>query len=147
MSVLPLPLSPARPAILAPTASARLFAGWLAFRTLVWTLIALAQPHPPLDTVEWLAWGRHWQVGYYKHPPLAAWLAEIASSLTPGSFLGVYLLGYLFIALALWCVWKLASELLPPRQALAATVCLDGLVYFTHDAAEFNNQVVLAGFW
>jgi hypothetical protein len=131
----------------APAAGTRLFAGWLVFRTLLWSLIAFTQPHPPLDTVEWLAWGRHWQTGYYKHPPLAAWLAEAASSLTPGSFLGIYLAGYLFIALALWCVWQLARELLPPRQALASVVCLDGLVYFTHDGAEFNNQVVLAGFW
>ena len=147
MSALPLLLSPGRSAVLAPTAAGRLFAGWLIFRTLLWVLIAQAQPHPPLDTIEWLAWGRHWQAGYYKHPPLAAWLAEAASWLTPGSFLGVYLLGYLFVALALWCVWKVAGEFLPPRQALAATLCLDGLIYFTHHAAEFNNQVVLAGFW
>jgi 4-amino-4-deoxy-L-arabinose transferase-like glycosyltransferase len=124
-----------------------MFAGWLVFRTALWTLIALTQPHPPLDTVEWLNWGRTWQAGYHKHPPLAAWLAALASWLTPGSFLGIYLAGYLFIALALWCVWKLASEVLPPRTALAATVCLDGLIYFTRDAGEFNNQVVLAGFW
>ncbi len=125
----------------------RPFIAWLVLRTAGWTLLALSQPHPPLDTVEWLAWGRHWQAGYHKHPPLAAWLAEAAARLTPGSFLGVYLAGYLFVALALVCVYRLARELLPPRQALAATVCLDGLVYFTREAAEFNNQVVLAGFW
>jgi hypothetical protein len=125
----------------------RSFVVWLVLRTTLWTLLALSQPHPPLDTVEWLAWGRHWQAGYHKHPPLAAWLAESAACLTPGSFLGVYLAGYLCVALALVCVYRLARELLPPREALAATVCLDGLVYFTRDAAEFNNQVVLAGFW
>jgi hypothetical protein len=132
---------------LSPRAAARLVAGWLAVRTLAWTLVALTQPNPPLDAVEWLAWGRHWQAGYHKHPPLAAWLAEIASQLTPGSFAGVYLLGYLCVAVALWCVWLVARDVLPPRTAVAATLCLDGLTYLTRDAAEFNNQVVLVAFW
>ena len=57
-------------------------AGWLVVRTVAWTLVALTQANPPLDAVEWVAWGRHWQAGYHKHPPLAAWLAELASMLS-----------------------------------------------------------------
>jgi hypothetical protein len=37
--------------------------------------------------------------------------------------------------------------LLPPIPALAATVCLDGLVFFQAAAAEFNNQVLLIACW
>jgi hypothetical protein len=126
----------------------RLFRLWLLGRTLLWTLIATLTQHvPPLDTVEWLCWGRQWQLGYYKHPPLAAWVADAAFRLTGGSFFGVYLAGYIAIAVAIWCVWQLARTMLPPRQALAATVCLDGLVYFQYAAAEFNNQVLLIAFW
>ena len=33
---------------------------------------------PPLDVVENLSWGREWVLGTYKHPPLQAWLTEIA---------------------------------------------------------------------
>ncbi len=125
-----------------------LFRGWLLARTLLWTLVAtLTQHAPPLDTVEWLCWGREWQLGYYKHPPLAAWVAEVAYRLTPGSFFGVYFAGYLAIALALWCVWQLARSMLSPRAALAATICLDGLLFFGQAAAEFNNQVLLIAFW
>jgi hypothetical protein len=120
---------------------------WLVVRTLAWTIVALTQPNPPLDTVEWLAWGHEWQLGYPKHPPLAAWVAEMAYRLTPGSFLGVYLTGYLTVAFAIFCVWRLARRLLPPRTALAAVFCLDGLVYLGPDAAEFNNQVLLIAFW
>jgi hypothetical protein len=36
---------------------------------------------------------------------------------------------------------------LPPRPALAAVLCLDGLVFFQQAAAEFNNQVLLIAFW
>jgi hypothetical protein len=125
----------------------RLFVAWLALRTAAWTLVALAQPNPPLDIVEWLAWGREWQLGYHKHPPLAAWVAELAFRLTPGSLLGVYLAGYLSVAAALWSVWNLARRLVPPRAALAATVCLDGVVFLGSGAAEFNNQVLLIAFW
>jgi hypothetical protein len=130
-------------------ARCRLFFGaWLAARTLLWTLVAtLTQHTPPLDTVEWLCWGRQWQLGYHKHPPLAAWVAEAAFRLTPSSFLGVYLAGYLAIAAALACVWALARRLLPPRPALAAVLCLDGLVFFQQAAAELNNQVLLIAFW
>jgi hypothetical protein len=125
----------------------RLFYAWLALRTAAWTLVTLAQPNPPLDVVEWLAWGREWQLGYHKHPPLAAWVAEIAYRLTPGSFLGIHLAGYLAVAAALWAVWNFASRLVPPRAALAATVCLDGLGFLGGTAAEFNNQVLLIAFW
>lgn len=125
----------------------RLFVAWLVLRTAAWTLVALAQPNPPLDVVEWLSWGREWQFGYHKHPPLAAWVAELAYRLTPGSFLGVHLAGYLSVAAALWCVWSLAQQLVPPRAALAATVCLDGVVFLGASAAEFNNQVLLIAFW
>ena len=33
------------------------------------------------------------------------------------------------------------------RTALAATLCLEGLVYLGPAAGEFNNQVLLVGFW
>ena len=120
---------------------------WLLLRTVAWVLVALTQPNPPLDVVEWLSWGRQWQLGYHKHPPLAAWIADIAYRLTPGSFLGVYLTGYLSVGFAIFCVWRLARRVLPLRAALAATMCLDGLVFLGSAGAEFNNQVLLMAFW
>ena len=33
------------------------------------------------------------------------------------------------------------------RAALAATLCLEALVYLGPVAGEFNNQVLLVGFW
>ncbi|TKW73664.1 MAG: hypothetical protein DI543_26225, partial [Bradyrhizobium icense] len=39
---------------------------------LAWsTLPALLGHSFPLDVVESLSWGKEWQWGYYKHPPLA----------------------------------------------------------------------------
>ena len=45
----------------------------------LWTLVPwLVSRNLPLDVVEALAWGREWQWGYYKHPPLSGWVAELA---------------------------------------------------------------------
>lgn len=155
MSSYPLPLRPHHGlpiAVSLPRADTgalihRVFVGWLILRTLAWTLVAFAQPNPPLDVVEWLAWGRQWQLGYAKHPPLAAWVAEFVYRLTPGSFLGLYLTSYLAVAGAIICVWRVARQVLPPRTALAATLCLDGVLFLGSAAAEFNNQVLLLAFW
>jgi hypothetical protein len=47
----------------------------------------------------------------------------------------------------MWAVWRLARAMVPPRVALLAALCLDGLVFFTYDAAEFSNNIVLTALW
>jgi 4-amino-4-deoxy-L-arabinose transferase-like glycosyltransferase len=114
----------------------------------LWALLAgLTQHTPPLDTVEWVCWGREWQLGYHKHPPLGAWMAELAFRLTPGSFAGVYLLSYACVGAAAWCAYGLARRVLPPRDAVLAAACLEGLVFFGRPAAEFSNAVPFIALW
>jgi 4-amino-4-deoxy-L-arabinose transferase-like glycosyltransferase len=121
---------------------------WLAVRTTLWTaLITLTQPNAPLDLLEWLCWGQHWQWGYYKHPPLTAWMADCFVRLSPGSVWGVTLGSYLTTAVALWAVWRLGREMVSPRLALLAALCLDGVIVFTYNVAEFSNNVVLVSCW
>jgi 4-amino-4-deoxy-L-arabinose transferase-like glycosyltransferase len=110
-------------------------------------IVSLTQANAPLDLIEWLGWGREWQWGYHKHPPLPAWIAEAFAQLSPGSVWGVYLAGYLTAAVCFWCAWRLGRELLPPRLALLAALSLEGIVYFTYDPAEFSNNVVLDATW
>jgi 4-amino-4-deoxy-L-arabinose transferase-like glycosyltransferase len=127
---------------------ARLFWGWLTFRTFAWTLFAAcALPNAPLDLIEWLSWGHEWRWGYHKHPPLPAWIAEIFSQLSPGDVWGVYLASYLCIGICFICAWRLGREMLPPRLALFGALSLEGLIFLTHDGAEFSNNVVLDACW
>ena len=118
-----------------------LFWSWLGARTLLWTLVAtLTQPNAPLDTVEWLAWGHEWQLGYRKHPPLGAWLGELAFQAGGGALAAVYLLSFLNVALGLVCAWRVARGLLPPHQAQMAGAEIEdhlgGLSRFQVDSLE-----------
>src|SRR6185369_1501643 len=56
----------------------RIFTGILALHATVWTALpALLYPNLPLDLIEALLYGREWQLGYDKLPPLPWWLVDI----------------------------------------------------------------------
>jgi len=58
----------------------------------VWTILpALLYPNLPLDVIEGLAYGREWQPGYDKLPPLPWWLLETAR-LAAGHDVAYYML-------------------------------------------------------
>jgi 4-amino-4-deoxy-L-arabinose transferase-like glycosyltransferase len=110
----------------------------------LWTIIPLwIQPNPPLDTVEVVAWGHEWQLGYTKHPPLVAWLAEAARSIGGRSGLWpIYVLGQLCVVTAFWAVWRLGLEVATPWVALAAVVALETTGRYTWMTLEFNHSLV-----
>src|SRR5579863_6816652 len=54
------------------------FATFLAVHCIVWTTLpSLLYANLPLDLIEALTYGREWQLGYDKLPPLPWWLVEI----------------------------------------------------------------------
>ena len=54
------------------------FAAFLALHVTVWTALpTLLYPNLPLDLIEALTYGREWQLGYDKLPPLPWWLVEL----------------------------------------------------------------------
>ena len=60
-------------------APAQAFAAFVALHAVVWTALpTLLYPNLPLDLIEALVYGREWQLGYDKLPPLPWWLVEIA---------------------------------------------------------------------
>ncbi len=76
----------------------RIVRAFLAVHVLIWWLLpALLQHNLPLDVIELLAWGREWQIVYYKHPPLPAWILEVdrdrvrplAARAVPGGTVGL----------------------------------------------------------
>ncbi|MET0082544.1 MAG: glycosyltransferase family 39 protein [Sedimenticola sp.] len=126
----------------------RLFWGFLVLHILSWTLLpALLNANLPLDVIEALAWGREWQWGFHKHPPMSAWLAELAGQLSGGADWGLYLLSQLCVAVAFWSVWQLSRDFLNPMQSLISVLLLESIAYHTLTSPEFNVNVSLLAFW
>lgn len=123
-----------------------IFAILLLGHVAVWTLVPTLVAHNiPLDVAEALAWGREWQAGYHKHPPLSAWLAEIAR--VGDSHWPLFLLSQIMVAGAMACGWLIARDLLTPERALVAMGALAVVHYHTFSSVEFNANVVQYPFW
>lgn len=119
----------------------------LAVHLVVWTALPAAlYPNLPLDLIEALTYGREWQLGYDKLPPLPWWLVEIAYRLVGRDF-AYYALAQIAVAASLALVWRLARPLAGAAGALCAVLILDGLHYFHYTAAKFNHDVIQLPFW
>jgi 4-amino-4-deoxy-L-arabinose transferase-like glycosyltransferase len=113
---------------------------------LLWTAIPAGLYHSlPRDTLEGIAWGRMWEWGYDKHPPLAAWISAAAFDLL-GEW-GVFLAAQLCVLGALWGVWRLAREVLEPWPAVLAVALLEGVYYYNAASLTLNPNVVMLPAW
>ena len=125
----------------------RAFAAFLGLHAAVWTALpTLLYPNLPLDLIEALIYGREWQLGYDKLPPLPWWLVEIADRLVGHDF-AYYLLAQAAVLAALGVVWLAARLLVGPLGALVAVLIVDGLHYLNFTAAKFNHDVIQLPFW
>ena len=128
-------------------APGRAFAAILALHAVVWTALpALLYPNLPLDLIEALTYGREWQLGYDKLPPLPWWLVEIAYQ-TVGHDFAYYLLAELAVIAAFVIIYAAARPLTGAVGALISVLIIDGLHYFNYTAAKFNHDVVQLPFW
>lgn len=119
-----------------------------AAQVLLWSLLPAATSlAPPLDVVEMLAWGEHWQFGYYKHPPLPAWIAEAARLMTGEPILGPMIAAQLCVALTFLFVFLLGRRLMGARDALLGTALCTGVYYFSWPTPELNHNVVQMPIW
>ena len=125
----------------------RLFWIILISHCLIWILLPiLTQPNVPLDSLEMIIWGQEWQLGYYKHPPLPAWMAEIASRLGGNTIWPTYLLSQLSTAACFFAVYRIGREALGNGIALLAVLLLEACYYYNFTTPEFNNNVTSRGF-
>jgi 4-amino-4-deoxy-L-arabinose transferase-like glycosyltransferase len=109
-------------------------------------LPALLYPNLPLDLIEALMYGREWQLGYDKLPPLPWWLVEITYQLTGHDF-AYYLLAELSVIAAFALIYAAARPLVGALGALVSVLIIDGLHYFNYTAAKFNHDVIQLPFW
>jgi len=123
------------------------FGGFLALHFAVWTVLpALFYANLPLDLIEALTYGREWQLGYDKLPPLPWWLVEIVHR-TIGADIGYYALAQAAVVVAFALVFATARPLVGAAGALVAVLIIDGMHYFQYTAVKFNHDVVQLPFW
>ena len=101
------------------------FAGFAVLHFAVWTALPAAIfSNPFMDVIEALTYGREWQLGHDKHPPLPWWSVEIVYRIF-GHDTAYYALSQLIVIGAFTAVWKMATPLAGASGALVALLLLD----------------------
>jgi 4-amino-4-deoxy-L-arabinose transferase-like glycosyltransferase len=93
------------------------------------------------------AWGRQPQLGYYKHPPLYAWVVAVWFKLFPRHDWAFYLLAMANVGLGYAGVYALARRFVAPALALAAVLLLSFTPWTTYMASNFNANTILLSIW
>src|SRR5581483_7945200 len=125
----------------------RVFLAFLAVHALVWTALpTLLYPNLPLDLIEALTYGREWQLGYDKLPPLPWWLVQLVY-MTIGHEFAYYLLAQVAVLAALAFIFAMARPMVGALGALVSVLIVDGLHYLNYTAAKFNHDVIQLPFW
>ena len=117
---------------------------------LLWTWVGWSSRSnfdQPGDMVEAYAWAQGWQWGYYKHPPLSAWVAGLWFSVVPESHLGYSLLAALNSAVGLAGLALLAREFLPKPWVLLVVAVASLAPGVTTLAMRFNANAILISVW
>ncbi|MGB6746700.1 MAG: glycosyltransferase family 39 protein, partial [Xanthobacteraceae bacterium] len=123
------------------------FGGFLALHFIVWTTLpSLLYANLPLDLIEALAYGREWQLGSDKLPPLPWWMIEIVYRLF-GTDAAYYALAQATVIIAFALVFATARPLVGSTGALVAVLIIDGMHYFQYTAVKFNHDVIQLPFW
>ena len=119
-----------------------------AVQVMAWTLApALTHDALPLDVVEMLVWGREGVVATYKHPNLPGLLLEAARQLSAGALWICYVLAQLCVVASFSAVYLLGRDLMGPQKALAGTLLLTGIFYYSWPTPELNHNLVQMPLW
>lgn len=123
------------------------FLAFALFHFLVWSILPdILYPNLPLDLIEALTYGREWQIGHDKLPPLPWWTVEILWRLFHADF-AYYAFAQITVLAAFALVFRLALPMTGALGALASVMIADGLHYYTSTAAKFNHDVIQLPFW
>jgi 4-amino-4-deoxy-L-arabinose transferase-like glycosyltransferase len=117
---------------------------------LLWTWVGVASRSnfdAPGDMVEAYAWAQGWQWGYYKHPPLTAWVTGVWFAAMPESLLSFSLLSAVNVVVGLAGLAVLARQFLPARWVLLTVAVASLAPGLTGLALRFNANAVLIATW
>jgi 4-amino-4-deoxy-L-arabinose transferase-like glycosyltransferase len=122
----------------------------LAIHAVVWTVASClyrANLDWAGDMLENYSWGIAWQPGYYKHPPLFAWLTAAWFSIFPHTDAAYFALSVANAVLGICGIVALARRFLPAREAAIAGLAMAVSPIYTTLAIKFNANTVLLSLW
>ncbi|HYP69007.1 MAG TPA: glycosyltransferase family 39 protein [Thiobacillaceae bacterium] len=112
----------------------------LCFCAVWWAAFSLSRHYlDSADMVENYAWGREWQWGTNKHPPLFGWITAAWFRLFPTTDWAYYLLNELNLGIALWLMALAMGRMLPADKVLAAIVLTSLCSHFGPDSGYKYN--------
>ncbi len=116
----------------------------------LWTGYAVISHLPDVvhfDMAEAYVWGLDLQLGYYKHPPLMAWVTRLWFSVFPASDAAFYLLSIANATLSLFAVWLFAGEFVRDERRILAVAALMLTPLYSFHAIKFNANTILLPLW
>ena len=123
-----------------------LLIGYAATWTLYGSIARSSQDLHP-DMTELISWSRDLSLGYFKHPPLAAWLVRLWFSVFPLTDWSYYLLAMLMPTIALWIAWRLSADYLEIEKRVVGMALLMLIPFYNFHALKFNVNTVLLPTW
>jgi len=121
----------------------------LSYCAIMFAFALVARGWGPLhaDMTEAWAWGKEFQLGYGKHPPIYAWIAGAWFQWMPRTNWSFHLLSILSAGIGLAGVWMLAGLWLGVLGRWAAVLFLLLTPSWTLWALKFNANSILLCFW
>jgi 4-amino-4-deoxy-L-arabinose transferase-like glycosyltransferase len=99
------------------------------------------------DMVEAYVWGRQFELGYYKHPPLWAWITGAWLSVLPRAAWSFGLLCAINVGAGLWGAWMLIGRFAEGDRRLAAFLLLMVTPFYAFTAYVFNANSIFVSLW
>lgn len=99
------------------------------------------------DMVENFAWGIGWQFGYYKHPPLFAWITAAWFSVLPRTNLSYFLLSSANVGLGLWAMWRISTRFFTADQQILTVATAFFLAPLSILAVNYNATSGMIPVW
>lgn len=125
----------------------RAFAAFCVLHAVLWTALpSFLYPNLPLDLIEALTYGREWQLGHDKLPPLPWWMVEIVYRLI-GRDVAYYLLAQIVVLVCFAFAYMAALPIVGATGALATILIVDGVHFFNFTTPKFNHDVIQLPFW
>ncbi|SMC81522.1 glycosyltransferase family 39 protein [Rhizobium sp. RU36D] len=99
------------------------------------------------DMPENYAWGVLWQWGYFKHPPFFAWAVAAWFSVMPHTDFAYYAFASLNMAVALYCLWRIALRYGGPDYQLFVILAAVLIPPLSFQAIKYNANSAMTPVW